>query len=776
MAWGFRWVQRSSWVISWADQAEDITCSQSTSLKDGDNMNPQTALMGSIKSSYFPLSVHVSPDSSLVLLIWKTKFVILKRKWLCPLEIRSDGQPSNESFSKTRPNTGVGSCRISPVEFVRQAATTYGSKYLTSCSTGVGCGAVHWENGEFLEDGNVILWTNTGHVFQFMTSESSTETAGKFFIFTKDQDQLVPRSDSKALRIIDKAMYITSMDRCKCCDLLVHKDSCLQTKPRRSSISRPGRRQQAGFTSCIKTSSSLSGAALHVVHMCHRGSLGLWTMPAVRVPSPTRMSQNKGNLVAPRVPPSERVRFHSLTDGFEAAETAALGDATRDTRDEARSMPQNRGCLTHLILGRDDTQSSSTYEVVRRAGLRRKRRQELNDALARSGGGGASITSTASSVLVTALAPVTGRGGAPGTAGEATQPEAGESAQGKSELAGYRYLLDIPIVAKGYSDGLLCIGLLTQEHLPNGAAKDSDSRLSCHSGRVTALAHCFWGFGATKTAEASSADASAQDVNFATDDNPFYRSRFPDSSPKKSTGFSNDGRVDRNASESNESLGTETTGTSQPSIRFMVFSGGTDGVLRVIELVLYRSATADALVHHEAKILQRFRNHRGAIQQISISPTRTSGATGDGRDWDSIYPDRLVATVGIDNKVVIYAPKYTRHPSTGTPFGHCGVKWECVLELAEHGDRICTLDWHLGVACFTWSAMIVWCMFGALTLEFSSERCLVRYCTEVEMRPVTEVLKLRALLVALLSRIPLYLLATRSCNLSSSVCFEARSR
>ncbi|KAL4147000.1 hypothetical protein PRNP1_010756 [Phytophthora ramorum] len=75
VAWGFRWVQRSSWVISWADQAEDITCSQSTSLKDGDNMNPQTALMGSIKNSYFPLSVHLSPDSSLVLLTWKTKFV-----------------------------------------------------------------------------------------------------------------------------------------------------------------------------------------------------------------------------------------------------------------------------------------------------------------------------------------------------------------------------------------------------------------------------------------------------------------------------------------------------------------------------------------------------------------------------------------------------------------------------------------------------------------------------------------------------------------------------
>ncbi|KAG6945323.1 hypothetical protein JG688_00016607 [Phytophthora aleatoria] len=94
VAWGFRWVQRSSWVISWADEAEDITCSQSTSLKDGDNMNPQTALMGSIKNSYFPLSVHVSPDSSSVLLIWKTKFAVLKRKcveWEYVLELAEHG-------------------------------------------------------------------------------------------------------------------------------------------------------------------------------------------------------------------------------------------------------------------------------------------------------------------------------------------------------------------------------------------------------------------------------------------------------------------------------------------------------------------------------------------------------------------------------------------------------------------------------------------------------------------------------------------------------------
>ncbi|OWZ18538.1 hypothetical protein PHMEG_0007347 [Phytophthora megakarya] len=590
VAWGFRWVQRSSWVISWADHAEDITCSQSTSLKDGDNMNPQTALMGSIKSSYFPLSLHVSPDSSLVLLIWKTKFLVLKRKWLCSL----DEQACYGSFSKIRPQAGVGSCRTSPAEFVRQAAAIYGSKFVTSCSAGGDCGTVHWKTGEFLEDGNIVLWTNTGHVFQFMTRESSVDTAGKFFIFTKDQDQLVPRSDSKVLRVIDKAIYVTSLDRCKCCDLQVHKENCLQTKPRILVTSRTGRRQQTGFTSCVRTCSSSSKSSLQIVHMCHRGTLGVWTTPPIRVSSPTRKVQNKGNIIPTIMQPSERVRFHSLSDGFEVAERTAQGDTDKY---ETRTSSPFRGCLTHLILGRDDTVSSSTYEVVRRAGLRRKRRKDLNDALTSSIGTGGSIASTASSVLATAE---------------------------------YRYLLDIPIIARGYSNGTLCIGLLSQEHLPNGAVKDSDTCLS---------------------------DKPTTDV----------QSNF------------------------------------QPSIRFMVFSGGTDGVLRVIELVLLHAATQDTLVHHEAKILQKFCNHRGAIQQISVSPLTKRSVGAEMDDWDTIYPDRLVATVGIDNKIVIYGPQYIRHAQDSFVHGsliernddYCDVEWVCVLELSGHGDRIRNLDWQI---------------------------------------------------------------------------------
>ncbi|ETI53521.1 hypothetical protein F441_03572 [Phytophthora nicotianae CJ01A1] len=691
VAWGFRWVQRNSWVISWADEAEDITCSQSTSLKDGDNMNPQTALMGSIKSSYFPLSVHVSPDSSCVLLIWKTRFAILKRNWLCPLEISSDNQPSTKPFGKPRPNTVVGTCRITPSEFVRQAATTYSNKWLTSCSSGT----AYWENGEFLEDGNVILWTNTGHVFQFSTTDASTKNAGKFFIFTKDQDQLVPRSDSKMLRVIDKAMYVTSMDRCNCCD-----DKSKQTKPKKAMSLLTGRQQHPGYTVCMKTGSSNS--IVEIVHMCRRGTLGLWTMSAGRMSS-IRKILNVDNIVVPRVALAERVRFHSLTDGFEAAAIAAQGG-------EACLSSQHRGFLTHFILGRDDTQTSSTYEVVRRAGMRRKRRQLNDGPTSLNSGSGGSITSTAAavmannvSVLATALAPITVRG-ARGVGGESRQPDDDVSEQRKADLLSYRYLLDIPIIAKGFSDGMLHIGLLSQEHLPSksgDAEGNAVTLLSCHSGRITALAHCFWGSGASSispSAANNTSQSSMEETYFATERNPFYKSRFRDHSLGQNRHHSGE-RTPRNLltidtssdSASNNGFIRVPPSNPHPSINFFVFSGGTDGVLRVIELVLYRS---NGLVQHAARLLQKFHNHRGPIQQISVSPLKRGAMGDDGEDLDTEHPDRLVATVGIDRKIVIYAPQYSI-PSSSRPTDCCSVEWECVLELAEHGDRICNLEWHL---------------------------------------------------------------------------------
>ncbi|CAH0477643.1 unnamed protein product [Peronospora belbahrii] len=718
-AWGPCWVHRSSWVISWADQAEDITCSQSTSLKDGDNMNPQTALMGSIDNSYFPLSVKISRDSSLVLLIWRTKFVVLKRKWLCPLESRGDSQAKSESFRTLRPTTGIGSCRITPAAFVSQAASTYGSIHPTLYNASDNCGSIYWENGEFLEDGNIVLWTNTGHVFQFISPETSGNPGGKFFIFTKDKDQLVPRSDSKSLCVIAKAMYITSTDRCKCCNRLVHKGKYLHPKPRRAMGYLTGQRQDAGYT-CVNTSSLLSG--LQIVHMCHHGTLGHWTMPASPMSSSTRISQNKkSSIIAASAPLVERVRFHSLSDGFEATEEATQDESTdKGTQDE----PRLRCCLTHFIIGREETRLSSTFEVVRRAGMRRNRRQGLGDVSVNIRGSELSSTGTSAVAIASRLATaLTGRGRPPGVGDESCQLEADGSKQMKSEHLDYWYLLDIPIIAKGFTDGMLHIELLSQDHLSSTAqvsAKDTAIQLSCHSGRVTALAHCCWEVRAASISSCGVASpTSASQVHFATEKNPFYQSRFRNPLSKRK---SKDGLTNTNTSNHTcrRSLTIETSGSSepnngsswdkQPSITFMLFSGGTDGILLVIELILYRSATtndeANGFVRQKAKMLQKFRNHRGAIQQISISPLKNGSVDGpDGDNLDTKYPDRLVATLGVDHKVVIYAPQYSRHSSSRQPSvcntqerrrdDRYSVEWRSVLELSEHADSICSLVWHL---------------------------------------------------------------------------------
>ncbi|RLN14484.1 hypothetical protein BBJ28_00020008 [Nothophytophthora sp. Chile5] len=720
--WGFRWVQRSCWVISWADEAEDIICSQSTSLKDGDNMNPQTALMGSIKKSYFPVAVHVSPDSALVLLIWKTKFAVLKRKWLCPLETRSDSHADRDPFTTPRTNVRVGTCRISPAELVRQSSVS--SKDLEARSSSV---SVCWENGEFLEDGTVTLWTDTGHVFQFVTGGAPADSVGKFFIFTKDHDQLVPWCDSKDLQAIDKALYVVSMKQCTCC-YPPNPGRCLQSKPRKAIPTTSSQQRLSGFTSCSKTGTSPAAAMLRLVHICRRGTLGLWTLSGVRAPSPSRMLQHKNAVVVSRVQSSERVHSFSLTDGFKAAAMAIQGEETGDETSPRR--PQRRTCLSHLILGRDEAQSSSTYEAVRRAGMRRKRRQD-GEAVSTtaSGSSSTSIAGTAaavmaSSVLATALAPVTGRSGHSGGVG-LVQPEPAVDMERRPDDVATRYLMDVPVIAKGYSDGSVTLDLLCKDHMASSvkpdARKDSEVRLPCHTGPVTALAHCYWTAQETSPSPPINAlQLSApppEEMHFATPKNPFYRPRFSEPAMKRNSG---NRHLDINGDGPNTRIPSRPAATStadarpsppnggatatpiesvSPSIAFMVFSGGKDGVLRVIELSLRR--TADTTLQCAATTRQRFRNHRGPIQQISIAPVREENADSSGGDWSSLYPDRLVATVGIDNKVVVYAPQHT-HPSdrgalmpASSLQSSCGVEWECVLELSQHAERICDLDWHL---------------------------------------------------------------------------------
>ncbi|DAZ98687.1 TPA: hypothetical protein N0F65_008813 [Lagenidium giganteum] len=222
----FTWMQESCWILSWADDAEDITCSQSTSLRDGDNMNPQTALMRSIKSSYFPIAVHVSPDSSLLLFIWKSKWVVLKRKWLCRTD--NGNKTSNKSGSRTKTPVCVGSCRITPATFLGRKEDQRG---------------VWWQGGEFIVDSQVVLWTNTGHVFQFPACGNAMNPAGKLFIFTKDLDQFVPRSNFKSLNAIEKGQYIAFLRQCECCSTGVTQGE--------NGLRKRADRFHAGYTSCV---------------------------------------------------------------------------------------------------------------------------------------------------------------------------------------------------------------------------------------------------------------------------------------------------------------------------------------------------------------------------------------------------------------------------------------------------------------------------------------------------------------------------------------------
>jgi hypothetical protein len=125
----------------------------------------------------------------------------------------------------------------------------------------------------------------------------------------------------------------------------------------------------------------------------------------------------------------------------------------------------------------------------------------------------------------------------------------------------------------------------------------------------------------------------------------------------------------------------------------LVFSGGQDGVLKVIELTLIPSGRSFAF---EVNVIQHFRNHRGAIEQISVSPMRH---TTD--DWEVAFPDRLIGTVGADYKLVIYAPVYAQNPccpgarTPGASNGRLGLEFECVFEFTQHPDAILYVEWHL---------------------------------------------------------------------------------
>ncbi|TDH71943.1 hypothetical protein CCR75_003410 [Bremia lactucae] len=651
----FCWVQRSSWVISWADEAADITCSQSTSLKRGDNMDPQTALMSSIKSSYFPLSMHVSADSSLVLLVWSTKFVVLKRKWLCPMAMEC---PDKSDF--------VGSCRIPPSEFVRRATN------MDNCTDSLSCSAdrteenIFWDDGTFLADQSVSMWTTSGHVFQF-PMKSAIE-AGKFFIFTKAQDQLVPRSNSRVLHVIDQAIFIESMKRCKCCDLITTTTCSRQHKFKI-------RRHSAGFLS-LKMNESIQNSRLEIVHTCRHGTLGLWTISTDSLSSLRHELSMSKFLVKTCVGSNEPVRVYSFQDGFPAISKKANEDASVEKK-----------VLFHLIIGRNDALSSSIYEVTQRARARRERQQRTDAAMtsvenAARGNLTASTRASNVSVLATALTPVRIKRESSGTDVQSGSVQTEKRNQDCFfETLSYQFLMDIPIVVKGLSNGNVYINLLSHEYSSN-STKKTGTHFACHSGRITALAHCFWGVNSTASQKLKDkTDNTANGTQFVS--SHFFNLISEQNRSKQDYSFQNaynplNSRL-MDTSNLKTPLDSDALMKSQPSIKLFVFSGGSDGVFRVLELTIYRSA--DGRIQYQAAIMQRFRNHRGAIERIEVSPRKKGCNKEVGGLQD---PDRLVATIGIDHKVVIYAPQDSMNR----------LEWACLLEFAENGDRIGRLEWH----------------------------------------------------------------------------------
>lgn len=700
---GFQWIQESCWVISWADDADDVTCSQSTSLKDVDNMNPQTALMRSIKESYFPSALHVSPDSSLVLFIWKTKWVVLKRKWLC--KIGTPGQPS-----KSKTSVRVGSCRIPPSSFLWRSTSAVNE----SCSPDV-----FWENGAFLTDNQLVLWTNTGHVFQFPTCGSSMTSGGKLFIFTKDQDQFVPRSNHKNLAVIEHGNFVAFMNQCECCaSKTEHKTASLHPWQTNSTI--------AGFTTRVMPlstpgyakSPSFASFSFRLFHMCKRGSFGCWTLSLSQYSSPPSMPKSS----AFPVHKYDRVKFHSLSEGY------GRNIQSSKREDEFQSEPRREVCVSHILLGRDTGSSSAYDRSTNRVYRRRKRREawhRLPGSIMKPSLSGFAAPSTTTSVeandLPTALGPIVLRPPPPITSTIPTRAIGDNSVSVESMS---RHLMDVPLFAKGFCDGDVEFGLLGNMQMPfTEANNDADIRITCHRGKVTAIAHCSWvpasylndsspSFSmlqaitsGMRKGKSSKTTNTVDESCLAMDKNPFYRSRIqPTAFQKRShssrhmsiTGggpmnFNIPLSVSAPSSPKQRTSSSAKSGISSANVHFMVFTGGQDGVLKIIELTL---RPFDTSFRCEAIILQQFRKHRGAIKDISISPpTRDSNS--------KTFPERFVATIGIDNKVTIYAPLYSQNPNGRGSFanssskGHCGIEWECILELCDHSDVICGLDWHL---------------------------------------------------------------------------------
>ncbi|CAK4085833.1 unnamed protein product [Aphanomyces euteiches] len=165
----FMWHEDSTWIISWAQDTDDLSCIHT-------RINPQTNF---VHYSHFPIHVFLSPNASLVLLLWRTKWAVFHRMWL-------------------------------------DAGTTDSTLHPTFCPSSPDF--VDWAGGCFVDNDTILLWTVDHKVYSFpaLVSDKLSST-GQVFVFQPQDNTEVPQSIAFTLAGVEiPSTPFLSLPRCGC--------------------------------------------------------------------------------------------------------------------------------------------------------------------------------------------------------------------------------------------------------------------------------------------------------------------------------------------------------------------------------------------------------------------------------------------------------------------------------------------------------------------------------------------------------------------------------
>ncbi|ETV94077.1 hypothetical protein, variant [Aphanomyces invadans] len=158
----YLWQEHSSWVISWAADTLDMSCIHT-------KINPQTTF---VERTYFPIHVRLSPNASLVLLVWQSKFAVFHRTWLEPGHDTRHHAPTRTTFY-------------------------FGGVH--------GDAVVEFVDGGFTDNHTILLSTtnNTLYSFPAVVRDNVTAQVGQVFVFQQVDDMEIPQSVAYPLARVD---------------------------------------------------------------------------------------------------------------------------------------------------------------------------------------------------------------------------------------------------------------------------------------------------------------------------------------------------------------------------------------------------------------------------------------------------------------------------------------------------------------------------------------------------------------------------------------------